>query len=57
MTRSWRVSATDPPPVEPSKDTHIPPPAPEDADNEKDPESPLEKRKMKSALDDFLTSN
>jgi hypothetical protein len=50
------VSATELPPAEPSKDDHIPPPAPQSADNENtDPESPLQKRKMKNALDDFLT--
>lgn len=48
--------SADPPPVEPSKDAHIPPAAPESADTESlDPESAVEKRKMKSALDDFLT--
>jgi len=52
------VSATKPPPVEPGKDAHINAAAPESADNENtDPDSALEKRKMKSALDDFLTSD
>jgi len=50
------VSATEPPPAESSKDDHIPPPVPQSADiADTDPESPLQKRKMKSALDDFLT--
>jgi len=53
-----RVSTTEPPPAEPSKDAHIPPPAPESAEHENlDPESPLQKSKMKSALDDFLTTD
>jgi hypothetical protein len=48
------VSATDPPPVEPSTATDTPSPEPESADSENDPESPREKRKMKTALDAFL---
>jgi hypothetical protein len=52
------VSVTEPPPGEPSKDdAHIPAPAPESAETENiDPKSPLEKRKMKTALDDFLNA-
>jgi hypothetical protein len=48
------MPATEPPPVEPSKAARIRS-APESAENENsDPESPLQKRKMKGALDDFL---
>jgi hypothetical protein len=51
------VSATEPPPVEPSRDARIPVPAPESIENENlDPQSPLQKRKMKRTLDDFLTA-
>jgi hypothetical protein len=51
-TKELTVFATEPPPVEPSKDAHIPPAAPESADNENtDPKSALQRRKMKSALD------
>jgi hypothetical protein len=50
------VSATEPPPVEPSKEARIPIAAPERTENENlDPDSPFQKRKMKSTLDDFLT--
>jgi hypothetical protein len=50
------LSATDPPPVELSPATDTPSPEPESADSKQDPESPREKRKMKSALDAFLKS-
>ena len=52
------MSATEPPPVEPSKDAPVHPAAPESADKESiDPDSPREKRKMEGALDDFLESD